>query len=264
MKTLAELQNMNGRVALVTGGAGYLGQAICETLAELGASVMIASRNLDQCQAAADELGRNHPESSFWASRLDVTSVASIHECVSATVELGGRLDVLVNNAWSGKKNSWESISEEDWVFDVDISLTAAFRMVKAAYEHLQSSRGVILNVSSMYGRTAPNPDLYFGNEYSNPPSYGAAKAGLLQFTRYLASFLAESDIRANALSPGAFPHDGTQEDTEFIDRLSSKNPANRIGYPEDLKGAVALLVSDAGAYMTGQNVCVDGGWTVW
>jgi gluconate 5-dehydrogenase len=115
-----------------------------------------------------------------------------------------------------------------------------------------------------MYGYVAPDYRLYDGQELANPPSYGAAKAGVLQFTRYLSSFLAPYGIRANCLSPGAFPHPPTQANTAFMERLSGKNPLGRIGQPHELKGAVALLCSDAGSYMTGQNVCVDGGWAAW
>ena len=86
----------------------------------------------------------------------------------------------------------------------------------------------------------------------------------MLQLTRYLASFLSPHGIRVNAISPGAFPHDWQQQDAEFARRLAAKAPLNRVGMPEDIKGAVALLCSDAGQFMTGQNVCVDGGWTIW
>jgi gluconate 5-dehydrogenase len=138
------------------------------------------------------------------------------------------------------------------------------FRIVKAAFPTLKERRGVILNIASMYGHIGPDHRLYDGKQFANPPSYGAAKAGVLQFTRYLASFLSPHGIRVNALSPGAFPHPPTREHTAFMERLSGKNPMNRLGEPHELKGAVALLCSDAGSYMTGQNVCVDGGWTIW
>jgi len=115
-----------------------------------------------------------------------------------------------------------------------------------------------------MYGHVAPDYRIYEGTDFSNPPSYGAAKAAVIQFTKYLASFLSPHGIRVNALSPGAYPHEATQQHKLFMERLGAKNPMNRIGYPYELKGAVALLCSDAGSYMTGQNVCVDGGWAVW
>ena len=105
---------------------------------------------------------------------------------------------------------------------------------------------------------------IYDGKEFANPPSYGAAKAGVIQLTKYLASFLSPYGVRVNALSPGPFPFPETQKNNDFIEKLASKNMLNRIGQPEDLKGAIALLCSDASSYMTGQNICVDGGWAAW
>jgi gluconate 5-dehydrogenase len=106
---------------------------------------------------------------------------------------------------------------------------------------------------------------MYDSERFANPPSYGAAKAGVLQLTRYLASFLSPQGIRVNAISPGPFPYESTQqENPDFIERLSAKNPLDRIGRPHEMKGAALLLCSEAGAYITGQNLCVDGGWSVW
>ena len=260
---LNDLLSLKDRTALVTGGAGFLGTAMCETFAELGANVVVASRDLDRCQAAAEALG----ETFHTAARgvhLDVTDADSIAKCMSAIEDEFGGLDILVNNAWSGNKNSWESITEEDWRYDIEVSLNAPFAITKAAFPMLESTRGVILNVASMYGHVAPDYRLYEGTTFQNPPSYGAAKAGIIQFTKYLASFLAPYGIRVNALSPGAFPHQAVREHEVFHGRLAAKNPMGRVGDPEDLKGAVALLCTDAGGYMTGQNICVDGGWAVW
>jgi gluconate 5-dehydrogenase len=257
--------SLEGRTALVSGGAGYLGTEMCRTLAELGANVVVASRDADRCLAAAERLaGERLGPGRVIGAHLDVMSPESIGECLRLIeTELGG-LDILINNAWSGNKNSWESIDTDDWSYDIDMSLNSVFRMIKLAFPALRERRGVILNITSMYGHVAPDYRLYDGKEFANPPSYGAAKAGVLQFTRYLASFLAPYGIRANCLSPGAFPHPPTQAHTAFMERLAAKNPLGRIGQPDDLKGAVALLCSDASAYMTGQNVCVDGGWAVW
>ncbi len=125
------------------------------------------------------------------------------------------------------------------------MSLNSVFRLTKAAFPDLKSTHGVILNIASMYGHIGPDYRIYDGKEFANPPSYGAAKAGVLQFTRYLASFLSPHGIRVNALSPGAFPHPPTQKHEVFMEKLGSKNPMNRIGQPDELKGAVALLCSE-------------------
>ena len=256
---------MKGKTAVVTGGAGYLGTAISETLAELGANLVIASRDKAKCQKKCEEIMRLHNGSiKAVALELDLLKKGAADEFLDQVHEHFEAIDILVNNAWSGNKNSWESISEEDWEYDINMSLNSVFRLTKAAFEDLKSTQGVILNIASMYGHIGPDYRIYDGKEFANPPSYGAAKAGVLQFTRYLASFLSPHGIRVNALSPGAFPHPPTQAHKEFMEKLGSKNPMNRIGQPDELKGAVALLCSPAGSYITGQNLCVDGGWAIW
>jgi NAD(P)-dependent dehydrogenase (short-subunit alcohol dehydrogenase family) len=264
-KTLQQLQSLKGKTAVVTGGAGYLGSAISDTLAELGADLVLASRDVQKCERKAKEI----EETSGGAIRaiglqLDVLSKDSIAKFSDKVHEHFSSIDILVNNAWSGNKNSWESISDEDWDYDINMSLNSVFRLTKALFPDLKASRGVILNIASMYGHIGPDYRIYDGKEFANPPSYGAAKAGVIQFTRYLASFLSPHGIRVNALSPGAFPHPPTQKHEGFMQKLGSKNPMNRIGQPEELMGAVALLCTDAGSYITGQNLCVDGGWAIW
>jgi NAD(P)-dependent dehydrogenase (short-subunit alcohol dehydrogenase family) len=264
-KSLQQLLSLKGKTAVVTGGAGYLGTAISETLAELGANLVLASRDQAKCQKMCEEIVRlNAGSVQAVALELDVLKKGSATKFFAQVHEHFPAVDILVNNAWSGNKNSWESITDEDWEHDVNMSLNSVFRLTKAAFPDLKATRGVILNIASMYGHIGPDYRIYDGKEFANPPSYGAAKAGVIQFTRYLASFLSPHGIRVNALSPGAFPHPPTQKHDGFMQRLASKNPMNRIGQPEELKGAVALLCSDAGSYITGQNLCVDGGWAIW
>jgi NAD(P)-dependent dehydrogenase (short-subunit alcohol dehydrogenase family) len=261
---LKDLLSLEDRTAFVTGGAGFLGTAMCETFAELGANVVLASRDEEKCKRAAEALEQTFHGRAL-GLRLDVTDAESREACMAAIKDEFGGLDILVNNAWSGNKNSWESINETDWRYDIEVSLNAPFAITKAAFPMLEASaKGVIMNIGSMYGHVAPDYRLYEGTTFQNPPSYGAAKAGMIQFTKYLASFLAPYGIRVNALSPGAFPHPPVREHEVFHGRLAAKNPIGRVGDPEDLKGAVALLCSDAGQYITGQNLCVDGGWAVW
>ena len=186
---------------------------------------------------------------------LDVSSIAST---LKILIDKFGTLDILINNAWSGKKNTFESISYDEWNYDINMCLNAVFYTTKEASEYLKASKGVIVNITSMYGHVAPDYRIYDGKEFANPPSYGAAKAGVIQLTKYLASFLSPYGVRVNALSPGPFPFPETQKNNDFIEKLASKNMLNRIGQPEDLKGAIALLCSDASSYMTGQNICVD------
>lgn len=264
-RSLQQLFNLNGKTAVVTGGGGYLGTAICEALAELGANVVLASRDQPRCQKRCAQITQQFsPTGRLVGLELNVLESASIQDFMNRVHSEFPAIDILVNNAWSGNKNSWESIDDHDWEYDINMSLSSVFRMTKVAFEDLKQTRGTILNIASMYGHIGPDYRIYDGKEFANPPSYGAAKAGVIQFTRYLASFLSPHQIRVNALSPGAFPHPATQEHESFMQKLGSKNPMNRIGQPEELKGAVALLCSQAGSYITGQNICVDGGWAIW
>jgi gluconate 5-dehydrogenase len=264
MSLVKNLMNLNGKTALVAGGAGYLGTSFCETLAELGANIVIASRDVDKCSQLCKKI-----ESEFKVSAkscyLDLFDKKSITDCIDFTVSEFQSLDILITSAWSGKKNSWDSISNEDWDYDIEVCLNGIFRLVKESTAALKSSKGIILTVSSMYGHIAPDYKLYANVPQINPPSYGAAKAGIIQLTKYLASFLAPYGIRANCISPGAFPFkEISKEYPEFSQRLCEKNPLGRIGEPDDLKGVTALLCSDLSKYITGQNICVDGGWSVW
>ncbi|PRS36435.1 short-chain dehydrogenase [Bacillus sp. RJGP41] len=263
--SIHDLFSLKGKVAFVTGGAGYLGSTISETLAELGAKVIIGSRNLKKCEEKCNELASKwNLKDQLFAVEVDVTDSTSIKKVFRDIEESFGQLDIIVNNAWSGNKNSFESISEEDWQYDIDMSLSSVFRCVKTALPLIKKSKGVVLNITSMYGHTAPDYRIYDGIELTNPPSYGAAKAGVIQLTKYMASFLSPYQIRVNCLSPGPFPHPATMKNEPFMKQLAEKNPLNRIGQPHELKGAVALLCTDASSYITGQNICVDGGWAVW
>ncbi len=263
MKSLKELFSLQGKTVFITGGAGHLGTAMCEALAELGANIVIGSRNKKKSDLVSKKLS---DEFGVRASsvELDITDTGSIEQALLFIDKEYGALDVLINNAWSGNKNTFDSISMEDWNYDINVCLNGVFYTTKKAAPYLKKTNGVIVNIASMYGHVAPDYRMYIGTDHANPPSYGAAKAGVIQLTKYLASFLSPDGIRVNAISPGPFPFSAALENTEFVEALKAKTILNRIGNPEDLKGAIALLSSDASSYMTGQNICIDGGWTTW
>jgi len=262
---LRELMRLKGRTALIAGGAGLLGSEIAHGLAELGANIIVASRNLESCEKKCSELVTAYPDIKAHALQLDLTDRASIKSCIDRAVEDHGGFDILVACAWSGRKNSWETITDDDWDYDLEVCLSGVFRLIKAATENLKKRKGVILNIGSMYGHVAPDYHLYEGVPQVNPPSYGAAKAGVIQLTKYLASFLAPYGIRVNCISPGPFPFESVLNQYPiFKERLSAKNPLGRVGKAHEIKGAAVLLCSDASRYMTGQNVCIDGGWAIW
>lgn len=262
---LTDLFSLKGRTALVVGGAGLLGGQISSAFAELGAELVIASRDRAKCEAFGERLRGQFPGVKTHALEVDITRPDSIQAMIRDTEKHVGALDILVNSGWSGRKNTFESISDADWDLDIEVCLNGVFRTVKQAFPLLRPRRGNILTIASMYGHVAPDYRLYDSEKFANPPSYGAAKAGVIQMTKYLASFLSPHGIRANCISPGPFPFESTQrENPQFIERLAAKNPLNRIGRPHEIKGAAVLLCSDAGSYMTGQNLCVDGGWAIW
>lgn len=264
--TVESLFSLKGKSALVIGGSGYLGKEISSAFAELGGDVIVASRNVGNNIELASSLTNTYPRVRIIPLEVDITddvSVDRLFDDVSILFPEG--IDVLVNCGWSGKKNNFESISLDDWNADLDVCLTGVFRVIKKFVPLLKKRKGNILNIASMYGHVAPDYRLYEGEKYANPPSYGAAKAGIIQLTKYLCSFLASDGIRVNSISPGPFPFPLTQtENPNFVSRLSSRNPLNRVGVPYEIKGAAILLCTDAGSYMTGQNICVDGGWSAW
>jgi len=262
-RSLQELHSLQDKTVFITGGAGHLGTAMCEALAELGANIVIGSRDEEKGSSVANRLGEEFGVQAS-AVHLDITNPESLEPALLFIEEEYGRMYILINNAWSGKKNTFESISMDDWKYDIDVCLNGVFYTVKKAFPYLKKSKGVIVNIASMYGHVAPDYRMYAGTDHANPPSYGAAKAGVIQLTRYLASFLSPHGIRVNAISPGPFPFSDIVSNAEFMDALRSKTMLDRLGKPEELKGAIALLCSDASSYMTGQNICVDGGWTAW
>lgn len=261
---LADLFKLTGKSALVVGGAGLLGSEISFALAELGANVVIASRDLDNCEKRVTEIAEKFPDTDPTALVLDISCPSDIRRSVKKIGDEKG-IDILVNSGWSGRKNTLESISDEDWDNDIEICLNGVFRTIKMAIPYLKVNGGIVLNIASMYGHVSPDYRLYESSKFANPPSYGAAKAGVIQLTKYCASFLSPFGIRVNAISPGPFPYESTQKESpDFMKSLAAKNPLGRIGNPHELKAVAALLCSDASSYMTGQNICVDGGWAVW
>lgn len=263
MRQLSDLFSLKNKSVFITGGAGYLGTAYCEALAELGADIAIADLKTELAEKLAAHLTQTYGTRAI-AVQTQITDPVSVRASLKKTVDTFGKLDVLINNAYAGNKNRFETITYEEWQANVDIGLNAVFYTTREAFDYLKQTKGVILNTASMYGHIAPDYRMYEGNPHAVPASYNAAKGGVLQLTRYLASFLSPHQIRVNAISPGAFPHDWQVADSEFARRLSAKAPLNRVGVPDDLKGAVALLCTDAGKFITGHNLCVDGGWTIW
>ena len=261
--TIMDLFNLKGKVAIVTGACGWLGASMSRALAEAGAQVVVTSRQAAQAvEFAASLPGEGHLGLGF-----DQGDTEHIPNFVAQVVEQAGRIDVLVNNAYGGTAPDIDTATAADFDRAYHVGVTAYFLLARDVMLHLRARQapGSIINIASMYGMVASYPDAYEGLAVNSPPNYHALKGGVIHLTRHLAAYWATDNIRVNALSPGPFPSDGVQQRLpDFIPRLEAKVPLGRMGRPEELKGALVLLASDAGSYITGQNLVVDGGWTAW
>jgi NAD(P)-dependent dehydrogenase (short-subunit alcohol dehydrogenase family) len=262
-RNVQDLLSLQGKVAIVTGAAGWLGSAMSRALAEAGATLVVTSRDGEQAQAFADSLpGSGHLGLAFEQAQTE--TIPAFVEEVAARL---GRVDVLVNNAYGGTAPDIDNATAEDFDNAFHTGVTAYFLLAREVVHHLRQRKapGSIINIASMYGVVASYPSAYVDLPVNSPPNYHALKGGVVHLTRHLAAYWAGDNVRVNAISPGPFPKPQTQEQMpEFIERLSAKVPLGRIGRPEELKGLVVLLASDAGSYITGQNILVDGGWTAW
>jgi NAD(P)-dependent dehydrogenase (short-subunit alcohol dehydrogenase family) len=267
MKTLQELMRLDGRVALITGGAGHLGLAMGEALAELGCGLCLVDADTEGLEAAEARLREAWPV-TVWSRHVDLEDEV-VRRGLPAWVEKSaGRLDILVNNAafvgsqgLTGWVTSFELQSLDTWRRCLEVNLTAAFELSQAFTPLLRASgQGSIVNVGSIYGVVSPDLGLYEGTRMGNPAAYAASKGGLVQLTRWLATVLAP-DIRVNCLSPGGVFR---QQDEAFVARYLERTPLGRMAREEDFKGAIAYLATGLSAYVTGQNLLVDGGWTTW
>ena len=259
--------DLRGRVALVTGGAGHIGRAICESFAELGAAVAVVDLEPASCDEVASSLASRF-EVPTLALSTDLEDSAAILEIPGQVEsELGG-LGVLVNCAalvGSSSLSGWNAPlaeqSIEAWRRALEVNLTAAFALTQSSAPLLQQSgHGSVVNVGSIYGVVGSVPALYEGTAMHNPAAYAASKGGLVQLTRWLATELAPN-VRVNALSPGGL---WRNQPSAFRERYEARTPLGRMAVEEDLKGAAAFLASDLSSYVTGQNLLVDGGWTAW
>lgn len=266
--TPSELFSLDGKTALLTGAAGHLGRAMAGALAGAGARVLLSGRRAGPLEALAEEVrGAGGDASSL---PFDVTDERALDKAIDQVKADGAGLHILVNNAYGGTAGKFSTRTKDDYLAAYDVAVASAAALINRAAPLLEASASAqdpasIINVASMYAVVSPDPRIYGDTGHDNPPSYGAAKAALLQYTRYAATNLAAANIRANALSPGAFPPSRVAETMpDLWKTLERKQPLGRIGRPTDLQGAVVFLASNASAYMTGANLVIDGGWTAW
>lgn len=272
-----DLFKLDGRVAVVTGGAGLLGAEFCYSLAQAGASVVVADVQDKRATQLAHSISASGGKAL--AIQVDVTQPASVQRMVSSTVKAFGSLDILINSAVldpkfdpqhlqsnrQGHPGEFESYPLRDWNEAISVNLTGAFLSSQAAVvPMLEQGHGVIVNISSIYGLVGPDQRLY--QRPNQPPQYkpvyySVTKAGILGLTKYLATYYAGKNIRVNCLTPGGVFN---QHDEEFLQAYSSRTVLGRMARKDEMNAAMLFLVSEASSYMTGANLVVDGGWSAW
>jgi 2-deoxy-D-gluconate 3-dehydrogenase len=277
-----DLFDLTGRRAIVTGGAGLLGARFASALLDVGATVYLLDHDGRAATSAAEELSSAEPsrEGACLAVQCDITDESDVTRCIDGILA-DGPIEVLVNSAAVNPKaepgdDDQGGVSIDDvsfaqypvarWRQSMDVNLTGMFLVTRAVCRHFESrgAGGVIVNISSTYGIDGPDQRLYEradGTRSYKPLDYSVSKAGVLGFTRALAANYRGSGIRVNALTPGGAFND---HDDEFVTAYSSRTILDRMAHPDEYRGAIAFLCSDASTYMTGANLIVDGGWTAW
>lgn len=247
--------SLHNRDIWVVGGAGYLGQEVVKLLTGLGATVL-----------CADLPGKAQSGPQVTAADLDAADIPALETFVTAQIAARGVPHGLVVMTYASTAKTFDDLTAADFDHANHGNLTATFTLARAVGNAMaENGGGGVVLFSSMYGTVSPDPSIYEKPMNPNPVEYGVGKAGIQQLTRYLAVHYGPRGVRCNAVSPGPFPNPKIQsEQPDFIARLSQKVPLGRVGQSPEIAGAVAFLLSDAATFITGQNLAVDGGWTIW
>ncbi len=264
--------DLSGKVAVVTGGAGLLGQVFCQALISAGANVAIIDIDKNKADQTAREIKRekNQKVSAF---ACDITLPDSVSSMVKEVVNQLGRIDILLNNAASKSSDldqffaPFENYSLQTWREVMAVNIDGLFLVAQNVGNQMKTQGGgSIIQVSSIYGVVAPDQRIYEGSEYNGraintPAVYSVSKAAVIGLTSYLATYWADSKIRVNTLTPGGI---ASGQNNEFSKKYSNRVPLGRMGEATELTGALIYLASDASSYVTGQNIIVDGGLSAW
>jgi len=266
-----DLFNLEGKVAIITGASGLIGKNHCMALSEAGAKVVA----VDLYDIQSDELWNSLPSESIYIS-ADITNRQSVQDILSNTINTFGKVDILVNNAAlndmvENRKDTAEESKFENYPLELfrkvlDVNVTGMFLCSQVIGTHMaERGAGSIINIASTYGIVAPNQSLYLddqGRQYMyKSPVYPTSKGAVISFTRFLAAYWGKAGVRVNALSPGGVEN---KQSEYFIQKYSNSTPLGRMAKPDDYKGGLLFLASDASSYMTGANLVIDGGWTIW
>jgi len=244
------MNRLKDKIIIVTGGNGLLGREIIQKITAEGGFCI----NVDINHETSDDLS---------AVKCDITSTVSVSECIKLIIQKYNRIDGLVNNAYprtSDWGNKFEDINYQSWQNNVDWQLNSYFYFTQQVSVHMmKENRGAIINMSSVYGIVGPDFTVYDGTSMTMPAAYSAIKGGIINFTRYLASYLGPFNIRVNTVSPGGIFDD---QNPIFVENYNRKVPMRRMGLPDDISPVVVFLLTAEAKYVTGQNIAVDGGWT--
>ncbi|HBF36352.1 MAG TPA: oxidoreductase [Firmicutes bacterium] len=269
--------DLSGKIVVITGGAGFLGQKHAEAVAEFGGIPVILDLNPIQIDTVIENIRRQYPTQAA-GFVADITQEAQVEKICQEILAQFGRIDALINNAANNPKiddtnqlqnvSRLENFSLEQWNVDLAVGLTGSFLCSKYFGTSMAAAGGgSIVNIASDLGVIAPNQNLYKRegvpeqSQNVKPVSYSVVKTGLIGLTRYLATYWPEKGVRCNAICPGGVSN-GQGE--LFLSRISSLIPMARMARPDELKGAIVFLISAASSYMNGAVIMVDGGRSVW
>lgn len=275
-RTVHQLFDLTGRVAIITGGAGFLAEKHAQAIAEAGGIPVLADVKGKAATARARSLSRSYGTRAL-GLKTDITHPPDVQRLLEVTLETFGHVDILINNAANDPKvdaqlgTTWcqvEQLPLEQWNADLAVGLTGAFLCCQVIGSELaRRKRGVIVNIASDLAVIAPDQRLYQqaglppDKQPVKPLSYSVVKTALIGLTRYLATYWAKDGVRVNAISPGGV-YNGQPE--EFVRKLSDLIPLGRMALPDEYTAAILFLCSDASSYMTGANLVIDGGRSCW
>ena len=254
---------MAGKVALVTGGGTHLGRAMAEALGAHGAHTVIAGRRAEVLERAAERIRAQGSKCD--ALVMDITDAGEVHRATGMIADTAGPIDIAVCNAGTTYEKRYPPHSDLDAIrATLESHLLGTITTANAAAHQMMGRGGAIITMASVHGSLAADPRLYEGlaMDMRSSLAYQTAKAAIIGLTRNLAAEFGRSGIRVNCISPGHIPKDSA--DPDFVTRVVDRNALGIVGQPDDLKGAVLLLASDAGRFITGHNLIIDGGWSIW
>jgi len=266
---MLESFSIKDKVIIITGALGLLGTTYTEGFSSQGAHTVIVDLNAKLCEQRAKEIAQKYGAEPLGIG-CDITNKREVERMVQKLISKYDRADVLINNAATQTERFFEPFEEypvEDWDKVMSVNVTGMALCCQAVAREMERKKsGSIINIASIYGVVAPDQRLYQGAIYggrqiNTPAVYSASKGAVISLTRYLASYLAQYGIRVNAVTPGGV-YSGQNE--VFVRKYSEKCPLGRMAEPEEVFNAVYFLASDASSYITGHNLIVDGGWTVW